>query len=54
MKYRIWKYGLAAAFAAVVLAFVGIACAAEEAADPQQPAAARAAGPCGGGSVPGG
>ena len=45
MTNRIWKYSLAAALAAVVLAVVGIACAAEEPADPQQPAAARAAAP---------
>ena len=54
MKYRIWKYGLAAAFAAVVLAVAGIACAAEEAADPQQPAAARAAAPAAEAAYPAG
>ena len=54
MKDRIWKYSLAAAFAAVVLAVVGIACAAEEPADPQQPAAARAAAPAAEAAYPAG
>ena len=40
MEQRIWKYSIAAGIAAVVLAVVGIACAAEEEADPQAPAAA--------------
>ena len=54
MKDRIWKYSLVAAFAAVVLAVVGIACAAEEPADPQQPAAARAAAPAASADYPAG
>ncbi|MDE2824016.1 MAG: hypothetical protein OXK79_11000, partial [Chloroflexota bacterium] len=54
MKDRIWKYSLAAAFAAVVLAVVGIACAAEEPADPQQPAPARAAAPAAEAAYPAG
>ncbi len=45
MDHRIWKYSFAAVLAAVVLAVVGIACAAEEPEDPAQPAAARAAAP---------
>ena len=54
MRNRIWQYSLAAAFAAVVLAVVGIACAAEEPADPQQPAAARAAAPAAAADYPAG
>ena len=54
MRDRIWKYSLAAAFAAVVLAVAGIACAAEEAADPQQPAVARAAAPAAEAAYPAG
>ena len=45
MKHRIWKYGLVGAFAALILAVVGVACAAEEPDEPAQPAAARAAAP---------